>query len=299
MAGRSRAIAAASQARVLVAGVDFGWAGRLRRRAGRGRRGGAARWNRAASRLISFCREAACIIMKSFIPDTTHAARKCWIDSRYRIRVTREPISLPGRTVIFDFGEVISLTPSDADRAAIARLADVDDGDAEKFWRAYFRHRDALDQGAGAIAYWQAISDDLGRAWDEARMHELWAADFRSWLLINPAVIEVLSDLRAGRTRMALLSNAGADLASYFRHGPLGDFFEACYVSGELGLIKPDPEIFRHVLADLAITPAEAIFVDNRDVNVAGAQALGITGHIFTTPDALRAFLTSAARPAE
>jgi len=236
--------------------------------------------------------------MESFIPGTTDAARKCWGAARYRIRVTRAPISLPGRTVIFDFGEVISLTPSDADRAAIARLAEVDGATAEKFWQAYSRHRDGLDQGtAGAMAYWRAISDDLGAAWDEARMHELWAADFRSWILINPAVIEVLSDLRAGGTRLALLSNAGPDYGSYFRHGPLGDFFEACYVSGELGLIKPDPEIFLHVLADLSLTPAEAIFIDNRDSNVAGAEALGITGHVFTTADALRSFLTSTAPP--
>jgi putative hydrolase of the HAD superfamily len=235
--------------------------------------------------------------MESFISVTTDAAPKCWVGARYRIRVTRAPLSLPGRTVIFDFGEVISLTPSDADRAAIARLAEIGDAEAEKFWQAYFGHRDALDQGAGAIAYWQAISDDLGASWDEARMHELWAADFRSWLLINPAVIEILSDLRAGGTRMALLSNAGADLASYFRHGPLGDFFEACYVSGELGLIKPQPEIFLHVLADLSITPAEAVFIDNRESNVAGAEALGITGHVFTTADALRSFLAAAASP--
>ena len=237
--------------------------------------------------------------MESFIPSTTDAAPKCWVLARYRVRVTRAPISLPGRTVIFDFGEVISLTPSAADRAAIARLAGVEGGDsreAERFWQAYSAHRDGLDQGtAGAIAYWRAIADDLGAAWDEARMHELWAADFRSWLPINPAVIEILSDLRAGGTRLALLSNAGPDYGSYFRHGPLGDFFEACYVSGELGLLKPQPEIFLHVLADLSITPDEAIFIDNRDANVAGAEALGITGHVFTTADALRSFLTSAA----
>jgi putative hydrolase of the HAD superfamily len=233
--------------------------------------------------------------MFSFIPGTTQAVGKCWVAARYGIRVTRAPLSLPGRTVIFDFGEVISLTPSAADRAVIAQLAGIDEDGAEKFWRAYFRHRDALDRGVGAIAYWQAIGEDLGVSWDEARMHELWAADFRSWVLINPAVIEVLSDLRAGGTRMALLSNAGADLASYFRNGPLGDFFAACYVSGELGLIKPDPEIFRHVLADLSITAAEAVFIDNRDSNVDGAESLGITGHVFTTADALRSFLTSLA----
>ena len=92
---------------------------------------------------------------------------------------------------------------------------------------------------------------------------------------------------------MALLSNAGPDFGSYFRHGPLGDFFAACYVSGELNLLKPHPEIYRHVLNDLGITSAEAVFIDNREANVRGAEALGITSHLFTDVTALRAFLAS------
>jgi putative hydrolase of the HAD superfamily len=154
--------------------------------------------------------------------------------------VSRAPISLPGRTVIFDYGGVISLGQSAADREVIADLAGAG-RDSESFWRAYFAHRDGLDQGgAGVVAYWQAIADDIGASWDDARVHELWVADFRSWLSINPGTIEVLADLKAGGTALALLSNAGPDFGSYFRHGPLGGFFTACYVSGELGLIKPD-----------------------------------------------------------
>jgi putative hydrolase of the HAD superfamily len=209
--------------------------------------------------------------------------------------VIRVPLSLPGRTVIFDYGEVISLAQSPTDRAAIESLAGVGDSAAgEKFWAAYFTHRDGLDQGAGGVAaYWRAIADDIGARWDEARVHELWAADFRSWLSVNPATVDVLTDLRAGGTPLALLSNAGPDYASYFRHGPLGDFFPACYVSGELGLLKPDAEIYRHVLDDLEITPAQAVFVDNRESNVAGAEALGVTGHVFTDAGKLREFLES------
>jgi putative hydrolase of the HAD superfamily len=207
--------------------------------------------------------------------------------------VTRSPISLPGRTVIFDYGEVISLAPSAADREVIAGLAGVG-RDGGPFWRSYFTHRDGLDQGsAGVAAYWQAIASDCGASWDDARVHELWTADFRSWLSINPGTIEVLADLRAGRTRLALLSNAGPDFGSYFRHGPLGDFFVACYVSGELNLLKPHPEIYRHVLDDLGISAAEAVFIDNVEANVRGAEALGITGHLFTGVTALRAFLAS------
>ena len=203
------------------------------------------------------------------------------------------PISLPGRTVIFDYGEVISLSPSAADRAVITSLAGVSP-DSEPFWRSYFAHRDGLDQGsAGVVAYWRAIAGDLGVSWDDARVHELWAADLRSWLSINPGTIEVLAGLKAGRTRLALLSNAGPDFGSYFRGGPLGDFFVACYVSGELNLLKPHPEIYQHVLDDLGISAAEAVFIDNREANVHGAEMLGITSHVFTDVPALRAFLAS------
>ena len=212
---------------------------------------------------------------------------------RYRSRVTRAPISLPGRTVIFDYGEVISLSPSAADRQVITSLAGVSP-DSEPFWRSYLAHRDGLDQGsAGVVAYWRAIAGDLGVSWDDARVHELWAADLRSWLSINPGTIEVLAGLRAGRTRLALLSNAGPDFGSYFRGGPLGDFFVACYVSGELNLLKPHPEIYQHVLDDLGISAAEAVFIDNREANVHGAEMLGITSHVFTDVPALRAFLAS------
>jgi putative hydrolase of the HAD superfamily len=210
--------------------------------------------------------------------------------------VTRASISLPGQTVIFDYGEVISLPQSAADREVIAGLAGAG-RDSEAFWRAYFTHRDGLDQGgAGVVAYWQAIAGDLGASWDDARVHELWAADFRSWLSINPGTIEVLADLKAGGTRLALLSNAGPDFASYFRHGPLGGYFAACYVSGELNLLKPHAEIYQHVLDDLGISAAEAVFIDNREANVRGAEALGITGHVFTDVTALRTFLESRER---
>ena len=215
--------------------------------------------------------------------------------------MTRAPLPLPGRTVIFDYGEVISLTPSTADRAVLADLAGVS-GERRpsailgRVLRAPGRTR----PGHGGRR--RLLAGDrrrgIGASWDEARVHELWAADFRSWLSINPATVEVLADLRAGGTPLALLSNAGPDFGSYFRHGPLGDFFgAACYVSGELGLLKPGAAIYRHVLADLGITPAAAVFIDNRESNVAGAEALGITGHVFTDADKLRAFLTSLPAP--
>ena len=207
--------------------------------------------------------------------------------------VTRNLLALPEKTVIFDYGDVISLPQPASDRALIEALAGVDPA---RFWRSYQAHRLELDLGAeGARAYWAQIARDTGADWDEARLHELWVADLRSWMSVNPGTIEVLSDLRAGGTRLALLSNAGPDYGSYFRHGVLGDFFDACYLSGELKMLKPDAAIYEHALADLGIAAPEAVFIDNRADNVRGAQSLGITGHVFVDAGTLRAFLESLA----
>lgn len=198
-------------------------------------------------------------------------------------------ISIPGKVIVFDYGEVISVTPTEEDRAALTELAG---GDAEVFWPAYWRHRDALDQGTLSIqAYWRGIERELGESWGDATIHRLWLADFRSWLSIDHETLEVLLDLKAGGTRLALLSNAGRDFGSYFRHGTLGDLFEQVFVSGELGTIKPSAEIFQHVMAELGVTPEETVFIDNKEANVRGAEALGIAGHVFTTANDLRAYL--------
>ena len=61
------------------------------------------------------------------------------------------------------------------------------------------------------------------------------------------------------------------------------------------GAAQPYPEIYRHVLDGLSVTPADAVFIDNRASNVAGAEAVGITGHVFTTQTAFRSFLTGLA----
>lgn len=195
--------------------------------------------------------------------------------------------------VIFDYGDVISLPQSAADKAVIEELAGVD---PDKFWAAYQAHRPALDLGAeGVRAYWAQVAADTGAAWDSGRMHELWIADLRSWISVNPEVVQLLADLKAGGTRLALLSNAGADFGGYFRHGMLGEYFCRFYVSGELRMLKPGAEIYQHVLADLGIAAADAVFIDNREDNVRGAQALGVTGHVFTTAAELRSFLESLA----
>jgi len=202
-------------------------------------------------------------------------------------------ISLPGRAVVFDYGEVISFSPSEEDRARIVAAAGVP---AEDLWRAYHRDRDRLDEGVlSTTDYWLGIGRACGVEWDVPMAQLLWSLDFRSWTSADPEVVRVVADLAAGGTRLALLSNAHPDYGAAFRFSPIGALFEQIVVSGELLLLKPDPAIFRHTAEALALPPEALVFVDNREVNVRGAESIGVTGHTYTDPASLRAFLESLA----
>ena len=206
------------------------------------------------------------------------------------------PISIPGKVVVFDYGEVISFSPSDNDRQAILSIARVPE---ESFWPPYWQNRDALDAGTMSIRqYWLEIARHAGVDFSESRIQQLWIADYRSWLSVNPDTYDVLLALREGGTRMALLSNAGFDFGGYFRHGPMGSLFERVFVSAEMGRLKPEEAIYQEVLDELGIEAGDMIFIDNKAVNIDGAAALGIDGHVFTTAELLRSYLDEKAEHA-
>ncbi|KJC65557.1 HAD-IA family hydrolase [Agreia bicolorata] len=206
------------------------------------------------------------------------------------------PISIPGKVVVFDYGEVISYSPSEADRQALMSIARVPE---DLFWPPYWANRDALDGGTLSIRdYWLEIARHAGVEFSESRIQQLWIADYRSWLSVNPDTYDILLALRDGRTRIALLSNAGFDFGDYFRRGPMGALFERVFVSAEMGRLKPESAIYLEVLRELDIEAHDMIFIDNKAVNIDGAAELGIDGHVFTTAQLLHAFLDDRAATA-
>lgn len=206
------------------------------------------------------------------------------------------PISLAPRVVVFDYGEVISRAPSADDRAALLARAALPPDAEPIFWEAYWRHREALDQGTLSIAgYWAAVAEAIGADWSPVDVHELWAIDHRSWLSVDPGTLRVLHALHDGGTRLALLSNAGADYSGWLRCGSFAPLFERVFVSGELGLVKPGAEIYEHVISELGIEPEQFVFVDNRADNVAGSLAVGGDAFVFTDAASLESWLRELA----
>jgi putative hydrolase of the HAD superfamily len=105
----------------------------------------------------------------------------------------------------------------------------------------------------------------------------------------EPRMIDAVRAARRGGVSTGLISNSWG-LEMYDR-GLLGDLFDAVVISGEVGLHKPQPEIFLLAAERLGVTPAQCVFVDDLRENVAGAEAVGMTAVLHRDPEATAARL--------
>lgn len=192
-------------------------------------------------------------------------------------------------TVIFDYGEVISRPQSPETKR---RMEDLSGVEAERFWAAYWGLRRGYDRGQPATEYWQSVEKESGAHWTPAQRQQLWSADIAGWLDLDPRSIDLLNALTARDTRLVLLSNAPRDLAAVLRHSPALAGFHTLFFSGDLGLAKPDPAIYQHILRELSTPGEHTLFVDDRAENITAAETQGIHGHHFTNLDTLTHTLT-------
>jgi putative hydrolase of the HAD superfamily len=135
----------------------------------------------------------------------------------------------------------------------------------------------ALERGeCSAAEFEQLLADQLLRIDGAAvaadgLLRRMFAAS-----LPVPAMYDTIRTLRAAGFSTALLSNSwGCD------EYPRADFpglFDTVVLSGEVGMRKPEQEIFLHAARTLGLDPAECVFVDDMEANVAAARACGMTG---------------------
>ena len=103
----------------------------------------------------------------------------------------------------------------------------------------------------------------------------------------DEAMVGALRRARAQGIPTGLISNSMG--AGRYDRSAFPELFDAVVISGEVGLHKPQPEIFRLGCERVGLTPGECVFVDDLRENCAGAEAVGMTpvlhrGHDTTLP---------------
>ncbi|HYU59841.1 MAG TPA: HAD family phosphatase [Solirubrobacterales bacterium] len=97
-------------------------------------------------------------------------------------------------------------------------------------------------------------------------------------------VIGAVRSLRGAGVKTGLISNSWG--TGIYDPRLLEELFDAVVISGEVGLHKPQPEIFRLGAERLGIEPEACVFVDDLRENVVGAEAVGMTAILHRDPAA-------------
>jgi putative hydrolase of the HAD superfamily len=98
------------------------------------------------------------------------------------------------------------------------------------------------------------------------------------------AMIEAVRELRSAGVRTGLISNSWG--TGIYEPRMLSELFDAVVISGEVGLHKPQPEIYALGAERLGVEPEACVFVDDLRENVAGAERAGMTAILHRDPEA-------------
>lgn len=131
---------------------------------------------------------------------------------------------------------------------------------------------------------------------EHAALVRLWGDRFID--SVGPAIAgmpELLRELDEGGVPLFALTNFSAEFWRPFhaREAALFAPFRDILVSGEEKLVKPDAAIYRLALDRFGLDPEGALFIDDREENVAAAEAWGMHGHLFRDVAQLRTCLAS------
>lgn len=94
-------------------------------------------------------------------------------------------------------------------------------------------------------------------------------------------MIEAVTEIRRAGVPTGLISNSWG--TGIYDRAPLAAF-DAAVISGEVGLHKPEPEIYLLGAERIGVPAAECVFVDDLRENVAGAEAVGMTALLHREP---------------
>lgn len=179
--------------------------------------------------------------------------------------------------VIFDMGGVLVRTEDTAPRAALGL----------RFDKTYTEMDQIVfgNQSSGRAARGEISARDhmlhvmrvLGLPETDEAIADLHA-EFFAGDEVDYAMIEEINALRP-KYKTALLSNAWDDLRGVLTQTWEIDYaFDEIFISAEMRVAKPDPEIYKRVLAKLALPPEATVFVDDFIENIEAARALGMHG---------------------
>ncbi len=177
------------------------------------------------------------------------------------------------RAIIWDLGGVLVRTEDLAPRDRLADRLGLSRNELNDIVFGYDGHLEAQLGQIHASQQWEQACQRL--KWPLADIDAFRKAFFEGDRVDYP-LVDYIRKLRP-RYRTGILSNAMDDVRSQVeKDWKMADAFDAILISAELGIVKPNPLIYQSALKALQVLPAEAVFIDDSEPNVAAAREVGL-----------------------
>ena len=182
------------------------------------------------------------------------------------------------KALIWDFEGVLLQTGEVDVAMAAAKRLNVPDADVREIFKGEFNDR--MDLGEfSQDEYWDHVLHALDLP--ESRKENLNDFFYKD-LYVDQDVLEDVRQYHQSY-KTGLLTNFSRILPSMLEnHWKIDGAFDEIVISSEIGMIKPDPGIYRYMLNKLGCSASEAVFVDDRIINVRAAQEIGLEAVLFT-----------------
>jgi putative hydrolase of the HAD superfamily len=185
------------------------------------------------------------------------------------------------KAILFDLFETL-ITESGTRPPGVSSLAPALGCEREAFRRHWKALRPAVTMGR--LSFRQAlgrITAALGNPADHLTLQRLSEQRVRikaePFERLEPQVVAMIDELRNRGLRLGVVSNCCAEDIAAWPKSPLASRFDCTAFSFELGLAKPDPEIYMEATCRLKIDGSETWFIgDGGDGELAGAEQAGL-----------------------
>ena len=193
------------------------------------------------------------------------------------------------RAIIFDIGNVLVFHDNDQLCLNLARLYELDAVEVRAHvFASESGRRAALGELTAA-----GMHAEFCRRFGVTANYPDFATAFSSHFTPNTAIEPLIRSL-AGRFRLLTLSNTNPMHVEYMReHLRILDAFDDLLLSCELGLGKPQPEIYAEAVRRSGCSAAQCLFTDDVPAYVDAARAAGLKGIVFTDAAAFERDLRS------
>ncbi|MBP9738549.1 HAD-IA family hydrolase [Candidatus Saccharibacteria bacterium] len=181
----------------------------------------------------------------------------------------------------FDYGGVIEGRPSQFFNEMVCRTLDIS---LTEYELTYFRHNREHNNGKliSQNELWQRFVVDVGKP---ELLSTLLVAieDYKSELTVNTDVLELITRLKNNGYKLGLLSNNSVSVGKRLRVDGIDKYFDSFVVSAEIGMMKPDKNIFDYFCSELAVEPNQLIYIDDSEKSLSTAPQCGYTPILFST----------------